>query len=506
MATTKTFNNVRLKLKYDSINAWTTNNPVLYKGEIAFTTVQAADGDVKQAPSVLMKVGDGTTHYNDLKFVSGLAANVHSWALAENKPTYAASEITDLATFVTDKNTTYKVVKVDDYNYKLQSKNFNGEWTDVADSAIVIPKYDDTQVKADIDALKTKVGSSTVAEQVEAALNSAKAYTDALKNGEVANNTAAIAGIKNGDTLESFADVESKFNADLININAAKNAAEAAQADVDALETKVGTVATGKTVVQMIEEAQTAATYDDTQVKADIQANTTAIDAIEADYLKSADKTELADDITAVETKVNTLIGTDADKSVRTIANEELAAQLIPENAAESLDTLQEIAAWIQSHPNDASAMNTAISALETKVGDETVNKQITDAIDALKAGDIKGAVDRITALEANTHTHDNKTVLDGITSEKVSDWDAAKTGMDDLTTKVGTVATGKTVVQMIEEAQTAATYDDTQVKADIQANTTAIDGVKERTEVLETKAVLEGDTLILDCGNSTIA
>ena len=67
--------------------------------------------------------------------------------------------------------------------------------------------------------------------------------------------------------------------------------------------------------------------------------------------------------------KLTTLIGSDANKSVRTIANEELASQLIPASAKESLDTLQEIAAWIQSHPDDASAMNQAITDLQTLVG-----------------------------------------------------------------------------------------------------------------------------------------
>ena len=92
-----------------------------------------------------------------------------------------------------------------------------------------------------------------------------------------------------------------------------------------------------------------------------------------------------------VGAKVDTLIGDDADKSVRTIANEELVKQLIPENANASLDTLQEIAAWIQAHPNDAATMNTDIADLKTKA-----------------------------------HVHDNKTVLDGITAEKVTNWDSA--------------------------------------------------------------------------------
>ena len=64
---------------------------------------------------------------------------------------------------------------------------------------------------------------------------------------------------------------------------------------------------------------------------------------------------------------VATLIGSDTGKSARTIANEELAAQLVPANAKESLDTLGEIAAWIQDHPDDAAAMNAAITALQTK-------------------------------------------------------------------------------------------------------------------------------------------
>lgn len=55
--------------------------------------------------------------------------------------------------------------------------------------------------------------------------------------------------------------------------------------------------------------------YDDTAVKALIQANSDAI-ALKADDA----------DLDALDTKVTTLIGSDTNKSVRTIANEELAA------------------------------------------------------------------------------------------------------------------------------------------------------------------------------------
>ena len=85
-------------------------------------------------------------------------------------------------------------------------------------------------------------------------------------------------------------------------------------------------------------------------------------------YVKGI-KSTLDTNLSEVSGKVATLIGSDDAKSVRTIANEELAARLIPASAKESLDTLQEIAAWIQQHPDDAAAMNTAITNLQNLVG-----------------------------------------------------------------------------------------------------------------------------------------
>lgn len=102
--------------------------------------------------------------------------------------------------------------------------------------------------------------------------------------------------------------------------------------------------------------------YDDTEVRGLIQDNADDIDGLDTRLDTAEGK------ITTLEGQASTLIGSDSNKSVRTIANEELAAQLIPANASESLDTLQEIAAWIQAHPGDASTMNAAINALTTKL------------------------------------------------------------------------------------------------------------------------------------------
>lgn len=102
----------------------------------------------------------------------------------------------------------------------------------------------------------------------------------------------------------------------------------------------------------------------------------------------------------AAKADVDTLIGTDSGKSVRTIANEELTKQLIPEGAQESLDTLTEIAQWIQDHPDDAAAMNTAIAKLNeiaAGIGGEeddyaTVMAAIEGKIAAAMAGIAQGA------------------------------------------------------------------------------------------------------------------
>lgn len=84
--------------------------------------------------------------------------------------------------------------------------------------------------------------------------------------------------------------------------------------------------------------------------------------------LVSADS-ELSKRIIQNENNIATLVGTDSGKSVATIANEVLVKALIPASAKESLDTLQEIAAWIQEHPDEAAAMNEQIASLQTQLG-----------------------------------------------------------------------------------------------------------------------------------------
>ena len=137
----------------------------------------------------------------------------------------------------------------------------------------------------------------------------------------------------------------------------------------------------------------------------------------------SSDVDTLIDDVDAVETAISTLIGADTDKSVRAIAAEELAMQLIPEEAQESLDTLAEIAAWIQDHPNDVSEINLAIQNLEAT--NLTQSGDITDLEAAIAeingdTGILKQAKDyadeKVGALSSTVSS--NKTELDGAIEE----------------------------------------------------------------------------------------
>lgn len=73
------------------------------------------------------------------------------------------------------------------------------------------------------------------------------------------------------------------------------------------------------------------------------------------------------------------------------------------------------------------------IGNLTDITGDITSLETAMDAINLWKNGsdeegaEVQGAEARITALEADTHTHSNKSVLDGITAAQVTAWDAAE-------------------------------------------------------------------------------
>lgn len=127
----------RYQLACDTYNNWHSSNPILLNKEPVIVVVEPSEEGTQQNASILIKVGNGTDHFDDLPWVSALSADVYSWAKEKNKPTYAASEITGLNEYISgqinDTDTQYQIVKVSNTQFKLQSKPLTGEWQDVGD-------------------------------------------------------------------------------------------------------------------------------------------------------------------------------------------------------------------------------------------------------------------------------------------------------------------------------------------------------------------------------------
>lgn len=343
----------------------------------------------------------------------------------------------------------------------------------------------DEKIKAVIDskdaaALKSaKDYADSLAVNYDAA-GTAETKVNELANGQVKTNTEAIATLNGGANTEGSvakavadakAGLETKISAVDAKAVAAQAAADNAKSAADAVDAKVGAVPEGSTVMTEIQKVKDAA-YNDAEVRGLIKTNADNITAL----------TGRAD---AVEGKVSTLVGEDAGKSARTIANEELTKQLIPEGAKESLDTLQEIAAWIQNHPDDASAMNAAIAALKTKVGDipegataTTVVAYIKELVDAEKVratGVEDGIKKDVSALHAAIGEG-------GSVADQISAAVAAEAALRDAADKTldGKVATAQAA------AETA--QNDVDGLKTSKADQTALDAVTGRVTTVEGK------------------
>ena len=109
--------------------------------------------------------------------------------------------------------------------------------------------------------------------------------------------------------------------------------------------------------------------------------------------------------------------------------------------APETYDTLKEIADYIDAHQDVVDALNASIgskadaSVVATLQETVTAIKTVTDSLGALATKDSVAESDLDEALKAKVnaaaegnHSHDNKTVLDGITADLVTAWNGKST------------------------------------------------------------------------------
>lgn len=89
--------NASIQLRYDTLNNWIANSSqILRKGEVACVEIPALDttSGITNPPTVIFKVGDGTTPFAKLAWSSALAADVHTWAKQAALPVKCIDDIT----------------------------------------------------------------------------------------------------------------------------------------------------------------------------------------------------------------------------------------------------------------------------------------------------------------------------------------------------------------------------------------------------------------------------
>lgn len=249
----------------------------------------------------------------DVKFLKGTLANFEAQKTA--------------ATL--DKNTFYYIDETDLYLGDILLSNDDDVKAAVA--RIKVNEDEIADIKAELDALVDPDGSGagSITSQISALRNELTRMID--DNYELITKETTRA-------QEAEKGLQNTVNALDLRIEANETNITQLDTDLDALTTKVGLNSNAISVVQ----------DDIADVKVDVK--------------------NLQDTTASHTTTLNTLVGQDTNQSIRSIAIDELAKQLIPENAQEAMDTLEEIAAWLQSHPNDVGEINKQINLNTTNI------------------------------------------------------------------------------------------------------------------------------------------
>lgn len=255
---------------------------------------------------------------------------------------------------------------------------------------IVALETADTQHAAEYNALKEIVNghTTTIAGKADqTALDAVSAKTSANETAIKTINETTIPGLNT--------EIGKKANA----------------ADVYT-KSEIGVITEGKTLVEMIADAKSEASYDDTAIKALIQGNTDKIAILNGDA--------------------------STEGSVIAIANAQAKVEVaaIVGAAPEAMDTLEEVANWIDNDESGAAAMAADIAANKTAIA--AINNETTGILALAK----KYTDDSITGLPLATGEVvglvkvDNKTIQaaeDGTISVKAISTDLLTQGTQEL-------------------------------------------------------------------------
>ena len=171
------------------------------------------------------------------------------------------------------------------------------------------------------------------------------------------------------------------------------------------------TVEEGKAVKLTVEQ------YDDTAIAG-------RISVIEGDYLKEADKY----DDTALVGRVATIEGDYLKQSDKTLLQDIINVNTQAINAVkEDVDAFFKDADVTENAKDTLKEIQDYINSDATAAGEMTASiQQNAQAITAVE-GRVGTAEGKITALEGKSHEHANQDVIDGITAENITAWNAAE-------------------------------------------------------------------------------
>lgn len=183
--------------------------------------------------------------------------------------------------------------------------------------------------------------------------------------------------------------------------------------------------------------------YNDTTTLA------TKLAEIIADVATKASATDLTNGLAAKAEKVHTHEQADVNGLVDALAAKAstesmnaailaLKQELLGDTPVEAYNTFTELAEYISTHEEAADALTEAIGTKADKSTVEAIQQTLA-GLGALATkskvaeADLDSALaEKVNAAAEGNHAHANKTVLDGITAEKVAAWDAAEQNAKD--------------------------------------------------------------------------
>ncbi|MBR2412333.1 MAG: hypothetical protein IKB10_01555 [Alphaproteobacteria bacterium] len=327
--------------------------------------------------------------------------------------------------------------------------------------------------------------ASTAYVDTVAAAEASAAQTEAIKaaktetESQISAFTTTHSAVLNS-TIDSTKVAQIATNAE----NIAKNAQAITEGD-NAVKAIIGDVTAGKTVAQMIEDAQSAATYNDTEVRGLISDNANAIDAIEKSaYATSGITSGLVGKISTNESAITTLnAGAQTAGSVDYKVN---AAKTELQSAIDGKAAQADLTA-LQNTVNDTTSGLAATKGIadQNKTDIATINNSavMKSGITSELVGKISTNESAITTLNANAQTAgsvDNK--IAAATANMATDGElesglATKQNTLTATETIGIAANGAISVKnaSIGKTQLADTVNASLALADTSFQTSAV-------------------------------